>query len=82
MIQHLREEIEQMDVNLIRFNVRTESNEFIKRIKEVGTGQDNSTTNLRKNSKNIEKANGLVKVKVNLFDKLFFCLFMIFKLLI
>lgn len=72
MIQHLREEIEQMDVNLIRFNVRTESNEFIKRIKEVGTGQDSSTTNLRKNSKNIEKANGLVKVKVNLFDKLFF----------
>lgn len=72
MIQHLREEIEQMDVNLIRFNVRTESNEFIKRIKEVGTGTDNSTTNLRKNSKNIEKANGLVKVKVNLFDKLFF----------
>lgn len=72
MIQHLREEIEQMDVNLIRFNVRTESNEFIKRIKEVGTGTDNSTTNLRKNSKNIEKANGLVKVKVNLFDKFFF----------
>lgn len=81
MIQHLREEIEQMDVNLIRFNVRTESNEFIKRIKEVGTGTDNSTTNLRKNSKNIEKANGLVKVKVNLFNKLFF-LFMIFNLLI
>ena len=82
MIQHLREEIEQMDVNLIRFNVRTESNEFIKRIKEVGTGTDNSTTNLRKNSKNIEKANGLVKVKVNLFYKFFFLFFMIFKLLI
>lgn len=66
MIQHLREEIEQMDVNLIRFNVRTESNEFIKKIKEVGTCQDTSATNLRKNSKNPEKLNGLVKVKVTL----------------
>lgn len=64
MIQHLREEIEQMDVNLIRFNVRTESTEFIKKIKEIGCGPETSTTNLRKNSKNLEKANGLVKVKV------------------
>lgn len=53
-----------MDVNLIRFNVRTESNEFIKKIKDVGSGHDTSTANMRKDSKASEKVNGLVKVKV------------------
>lgn len=45
MIQRLREEIEQMDVNLIRFSVRTESHEFIKKIKEFSIDQETSNLN-------------------------------------
>lgn len=39
MIQKLKEEIEHMDVNLIRYNVKKESEEFIKRIKEYNPDQ-------------------------------------------
>ncbi len=33
-IQQLREEIEHIDTNLVRFNVKKDSDEFIKRIRE------------------------------------------------
>ena len=40
MIQRLREEIEQMDVNLIRFNVKKECEEFIKKIRFFSDEKD------------------------------------------
>ena len=35
MLQRLREEIEHLDTNLVRFNVKKESEDFVKKIREI-----------------------------------------------
>ena len=40
MISNVREEIELMDVNLVRYNVKTESNLFVKKILEHNVEND------------------------------------------
>jgi len=47
MIRNVREEIESMDVNLVRYNVKTESNLFVKKISEYNA--ENGQKKLLKN---------------------------------
>lgn len=53
MINRLREEIEQMDVNLVRYNVKTDSTEFIKKIKAYNEDSDTNTKEPKEKKRNM-----------------------------
>ena len=57
MIQRLREEIEQLDVNLIRYNVKKESEEFLKKIKAFSPDESIVSINFKKQSDSTAKNN-------------------------
>ncbi len=66
MIRNVREEIESMDVNLVRYNVKTESNLFVKKISEYNA--ENGQKKLLKN----ENSTVSIISKIYEFDLIYF----------
>ncbi len=66
MIRNVREEIESMDVNLVRYNVKTESNSFVKKISEYNA--ENGQKKLLKN----ENSTVSIISKIYEFDLIYF----------
>ena len=64
IVSNIREEIELMDVNLVRYHIRNESNLFLKKVLEYNNESEKKRSQLKSDDSKDSKARMVIKLRV------------------